>query len=311
MSSAATFEQGHRRVSGGAEIYYELSGNPFGKPALFLHGGPGQAPKSGGYRRHFDPEKYLVVGIHQRGCGRSRPLVMDVLDRLHENTTQALIQDIEALREHLGIRLWLVAGVSWGSTLALAYAQSHPDRVSEMVLAAVTTTSREEIDWITEGVGRVFPEAWQRFADTSDRRSGERLVDAYARRLAKGDHQERMRAARDWIAWENAHVSLGPHPAPLKFGDETEGIVFATLVTHYWSNDGFLVGESCIAEAMHRIDSIPAVLIHGRRDISGPAQTPWRLHRRWPTSQFQIVEDEGHGGPEMMHRMRLACDAFA
>lgn len=311
MSVAETFEQGHRPVSGGAEIYYELSGNPFGKPALFLHGGPGRAPTSGGYRRLFDPDKCLVVGIHQRGCGRSRPLVVDALDRLGENTTQALIEDIDVLRAHLGIRRWLVAGVSWGSTLALAYAQAHPERVSGMVLAAVTTTSREEIDWITDGIGRVFPEEWQSFADASGRRSGERLVEAYARRLATGDEPERRLAARDWIAWENAHVSLGPDPAPLTFDDETEGVVFATLVTHYWSNDGFLAGEDRIAEAMHRIDGIPAVLIHGRRDISGPAVTPWRLHHRWPTSRLLIVEDEGHGGPEMMHRMRLACDALA
>lgn len=240
MSVAERFERGHLRVSGQAEIYYELSGNPSGKPALFLHGGPGRAPVSGGYRRYFDPEKHLIVGIVQRGCGRSRPLDIDALDRLHENMTQALIEDIEVLREHLGIRLWLVAGVSWGSTLALAYAQAHPGRVSAMVLAAVTSTSREEIDWITEGIGRVFPEAWQRFADASGRRSGER-----------------------------------------------------------------------IAEAMHRIDRVPAMLIHGRRDISGPVITARRLHRRWPSSRLAVVEEEGHGGPEMMRRMRLACDAFA
>jgi proline iminopeptidase len=150
-------------VSDGNEIYWEVSGNREGKPALFLHGGTGGALRSGSYRRPFDPQKYRVVGIDQRGCGRARPLATEDLGKLSRNTTQTLIEDIEAVRRHLQIEAWLVSGVSWGTTLALAYAQAHPDRISELVLVAVTTTSREEVDWITEGVGRIFPEAWQKF----------------------------------------------------------------------------------------------------------------------------------------------------
>lgn len=311
MSGSTIESAGLLLVADGQAIHWEASGNPCGKPALFLHGGPGCPPLSGAYRRPFDPVRYRVVAIDQRGCGRSRPLAIDALERLSGNTTQALIADIEAVRAHLGIARWLVSGISWGTTLALAYAQAHPDRVSEMVLAAVTTTSREEVTWITEDVGRLLPEAWQRFAQGSDRRAGERVVEAYARRLATGDGADRAAAARDWCAWEDAHASLGPHSAPLAFTDPGAEQTFATLVTHYWSNDAFLQGAGRIDARMDRIAHIPAVLLHGRRDISGPAVTAWRLHRLWPESRLHVVETEGHGGPEMMERMRLACDAFA
>jgi proline iminopeptidase len=305
------FKHGLLRIEGGQEIYWEASGNPQGKPALFLHGGPGIGLGSGGYRRRVDPGTYLVVGIDQRGCGRSRPLAVDALDRLAENTTQALIADIEEVRTHLGIKRWLVSGVSWGTTLALAYAQTHPDRVSAMVLAAVTTTSRAEVDWLTEAVGRIFPEAWQRFDNSSGRREGERIVAAYARRLAGADEADRACAAQDWCAWENVHVSLDPHHVPMTFEDDQALRTFATLVTHYWSHDGFLHDADRIIARMDRISHIPAVLLHGRHDISGPVMTPWRLHQKWPASQLHIVEGEGHGGPEMMERMRLAYDGFS
>jgi proline iminopeptidase len=296
----------------GNEIYWEVSGNPKGKPALYLHGGPGSGLRTGGYRRHFDPQKYRIVGIDQRGCGRSRPLITEALSELPGNTTQALITDIEAVRDHLGIAAWLVSGVSWGSTLALAYALTHPDKVSQIVLVAVTTTSREEIDWITEGVGRLFPEAWQCFERDSGRRPAERLVAAYARRLAGGDRADRLVAARAWNDWESAHISLDPNWAPIDSRyDEEQGLAFATLVTHYWSNDGFLREGEEILRRVAAIGHIPAVLIHGRRDISGPAITAWRLHRRWPASRLRIVESEGHGGPISMDEMQRALDVFA
>ncbi len=161
------------------------------------------------------PKKYRIVGIDQRGCGRSRPLATDALGELHRNTTQSLITDIEAVRRYLGIDTWLVSGVSWGTTLALAYAQAHPDRISKLVLVAVTTTSREEVDWITEGVGRFFPEAWRRFEQACGRRDEERIVDAYARRLAAGDMADRRRAARTWNDWESTHISLDPNREPI------------------------------------------------------------------------------------------------
>jgi len=306
------FNAGLLSVADGNRIYWEVSGNPNGKPALYLHGGPGGALGPGGYRCRFDPQRYRIVGIDQRGCGRSRPLATAALGELHRNTTQSLIEDVEAVRKHLDIEMWLVAGVSWGTTLALAYAQTHPGRVSELVLVAVTTTSRAEVDWITEGVGRIFPEAWHRFEEASGRRNGERVVEAYARRFADGDMQDRLKASRAWIDWETAHLSLDPNwmPADQLF-DEDGNLIFATLVTHYWSNDGFLQNDKEILRRVPVIAAIPAVLIHGRRDISGPAITAWRLHQLWPTSRLCIVEHEGHGGPQSMEHMRSALDSFA
>ena len=221
-------DAGFLSVVDGNEIYWETSGNPDGKPALYLHGGPGSGLRSGSYRRHFDPQKYRIVGIDQRGCGRSRPLTTDALDELPRNTTQSLIEDIEAVRRHLDVKTWLVSGVSWGTTLALAYAQTHPERVSALVLVAVTTTSREEVDWICEGVGRIFPEAWQRFEQASNRRDGERIVEAYARRLAMSDMQDRLRAAHAWNDWELTHISLDPNWVPInQLFDEEQGLAFA------------------------------------------------------------------------------------
>ncbi|WP_454624696.1 prolyl aminopeptidase [Bradyrhizobium cenepequi] len=298
------------RMPDGNEIYWEVSGNPQGIAAIYLHGGPGSGLGSGGYRRHFDPDRYMIVGIDQRGCGRSRPLAIDALADLAHNTTQTLIADIEAVRKRLSIKTWVVSGVSWGTTLALAYAQAHPGRVAYLVLVAVTTTSRGEIDWITEGVGCIFPEAWARFEKDSERKQGERVVEAYARRLAAGDQRTRLQAAESWNAWEAAHLSLDPHWTPLS-RDVERDLNFATLVTHYWSNDGFLPGDCAVFQRIGQIAHIPAVLIHGRGDVSGPAVTPWRLYQSWPTSRVSIVEAEGHGGPESMKEMREALDAFA
>ncbi|SFL23821.1 prolyl aminopeptidase [Methylobacterium pseudosasicola] len=305
------FASGLLDVSGGNAIHWEITGHPDGKPALFLHGGPGAPSRANGYRRLFDLTRYKVVSIDQRGCGRSRPLAIEALDRLHENTTEALIADIEAVRRHLGLARWLVSGVSWGTTLALAYAQACPDAVTALVLGAVTTTSREEVDWITEGVGAIFPEVWDRFAAEAGRRDGERVVDAYARRLASGNPDDRTQAARAWCAWEDTHVSLSPDFAPLSFPDPEAARVFATLVTHYWANDGFLRGSDAILARMNRIRDIPGALVHGRRDISSPARTAWLLSRSWPASSLHIVETEGHGGPDLTACMQRAIAAFA
>ncbi len=306
------FLSGMLAVGDRDEIYWETSGNPHGRPALYLHGGPGSGLGPGGYRRRHDPDRYLIVGLDQRGCGRSRPLITDSLDSLSLNTTQTLIEDIEALREHLNIERWLVSGVSWGSTLALAYALEHPQRVTELVLTAVSTTSRQEIDWLTEDMGRVFPEAWERFVDASDRQPGERVVSAYARRLAHGDGASRAAAAEGWDAWEATHVLTDPARAPgALHEDPVTRLVFATLVTHYWAHDGFLPGDSAVLNRATDLHHIPTVLIHGRYDISSPAITPWRLHRAIPHSRLSIVEHEGHGGPLMMEQTREAIDAFA
>lgn len=295
---------------GGVELYWETSGNPLGRPALYLHGGPGGGLGRGGYRRRFDPSKYLIVGLDQRGCGKSSPWAIDDLDHLDRNNTQNLIDDIEALRSHLEIRSWLLHGVSWGSTLALAYALAHRDRVTEIVLTAVTTGSRTEIDWITEGVGAIFPEAW---ADLSAGvPQGERLIEHYAVTMRDPDPQVRAEAADRWDRWESTHVSLDPawQPGPTH-EDERTRQNFATLVTHYWANDCFLNGEDAVLERAEELAGIPGVLIHGRYDVSGPAITPWRLHNSWPGSRLEIVETEGHGGEIEMTLTAEAIDGFA
>jgi proline iminopeptidase len=293
----------------GAELYWEASGNPQGRPALHLHGGPGGRIRDG-YRRRFDPDRYLVIGFDQRGSGRSTPWAVDDLSHLDRNTTPTMLEDIEALRRHLAVERWLLVGVSWGSTLALAYALAHPTRVSEVVLTAVTTGSRSEIDWITEGVGAVFPEAWSAFA--RDVPAGERVVEHYARLLRDPDPAVRGAAADRWDSWESTHVSLSPGRQPAALHeDPRERRNFATLVTHYWANDCFLTGATEILPRAGDLAGIPGVLIHGRRDVSGPAITPWRLHQAWPGSRLEIVESEGHGGSVEFELAAEAIDRFA
>jgi len=299
-------------VGDGHAVYWEESGFSEGVPALYLHGGPGGTLGSGRYRRVFDPARVRIVGIDQRGCGRSLPHVTDPGYDLAGNTTAALIADIEQLRGHLGIDQWLVNGVSWGSTLALAYAQAHPRRVAGIVLFAVTTTDRFQVEWITETVGAIFPEAWDRLAAHAEaagigyRRGQGRLIDAYASLMTHPDPAVRDAAGRAWVDWEDHHISIGtdgvkPNP---DWGDTEFRNVFATLVTHYWSHDGFL--EPPLLDQMHLISEIPATLIHGRRDVSGPAIIPWRLHKPWPASELIIVEQDGHGGAEMLETWREA-----
>lgn len=311
-SALDPFDQGHVLMPDGAEVYWERSGNPAGTAALWLHGGPGSGLGSGNYRCHFDPSRYQVIGIDQRGSGRSRPLVTDALETLSNQTTQRLIDDIEAIRAVLDVERWVVAGASWGTTLALAYALAHPDRVQALGLVAVTTTSRAEVDWITNDIGRVFPEAWEDFVNAAQQEPGERVVEAYARRLATGDLHDREAAALAWDTWEGTHVSLdSPHTRGLAHSDPISRAVFATLVTHYWSNDAFMINENAIIPRVDEIAHLPAALIHGRRDISGPADTAWKLHQQWPASSLSIVEDEAHGGDQEMMQLAAALDRFA
>ena len=301
------FATGVLEVSRSAEIYWETSGVPDGIPLLYLHGGPGSGLGSGAWRGTYDTGRHLVVALDQRGCGASRPLVSDTPASLATNTTQTLVGDLEALREHLGLQDWIVAGVSWGTTLALAYALANRQRVRALLLVAVTTTSRGEVDWLTEQMGRVFPEEWERFALASGRRDGERLVEAYARRLAGGDPADRRAAAAAWDRWEAVHTSLGAtRPRETLHEDEQQRLQFATLVTHYWSHDAFLPGDEAILARASDLAGIPTTMIHGRRDISSPAITPWRLHRAIPGSRLEIVESDGHGGPTIWEHARVA-----
>src|SRR5262245_29906500 len=304
------FTSGHLPVSDGNVLYWEASGNPEGKPALYLHGGPGSGIQTG-YRRWFDPKRFLIVSFEQRGCGRSRPLVTDPnAPDLMTNTTQALIADIEALREHLGVDKWLLTGLSWGSTLALSYAQAHPERVSEIILFAVTTTSPSQVEWITETVGAIFPREWEEFEAASGRKPGQRVIDAYYELITDPDPAVREEAARAWCAWEDTHISLDPKhvPDPL-WADPEYAKVFATLVIHYWKHAGFNGDPGLIAD-MDRIAHIPGVMIHGMLDVSGPLVTAWNLHKVWPNSEL-IVRDEGHGGDEMMEEMVRGIARFA
>lgn len=305
-------------VGGGHEIYWEESGNPDGIPALYLHGGPGSGATAG-YRRKFDPALYRIISLDQRGCGRSRPLANEPGYPLADNTTAQLVSDIEALRAHLGVRRWLVCGTSWGSTLALAYSQAHPDLVRAIVLVAVTTTSAAEVEWITETVGRIFPEAWDEFAghaaaaDVGYTPGDGRIVDAYARMLADPDPDVRDAAAVAWCRWEDVHIQIGTRPqqgGDPRYDDPTFRQVFATLVTHYWSNAGFAPPGGLIG-GMAALSTIPGVLIHGRRDVSGPVQIAWDLHNAWPGSELVVIEDEGHGGERMMEAWAVATSRLA
>ncbi len=286
MTAIEPFTSGWLGLRDGAQIYWEASGNPDGVPLVWLHGGPGSGLMSGGYKRAPDPERWLIVGLDQRACGRSRPLVTEPGFDLSTLTTQALIDDLEELRGHLSIARWLVAGASWGTTLALAYGQAHPDRVLGFVLAAVTDCSRAYVEWISERIGRVFPEAWDDFAAASGRRPGQRLLDAYVERLTDPDPDVRSAAALAWCSWEDAHISLSASFKPgLAQRDPQFREVFALQVAHSWANNAFL-GERGILDHLDVITHLPAVLIHGRLDISGPLVTAWELHKRWPRSRL-------------------------
>jgi len=290
------YDSGMLDVGDGHRVSWECCGNPNGRPALFLHGGPGSGC-SANQRRFFDSKKYRIVLFDQRGCGRSRPLASAPGADLSSNTTGHLIADIELLREHQGIRSWTVLGLSWGSTLGLAYAQAYPDRVDALVLALVTTTSRREVRWLTYDVGRIFPQEWDRFAAAVPAELRDlSLVDAYAALLFDSDPVVRERAASEWCRWEDAHVSLTPgHAANSRFQDADFRLRFSRLVTHDWRHAAFIEDEQLIRNAA-LLSGIPGVLIHGRYDVSSPLESAWRLSRRWATSELHVLGDAGHGG---------------
>lgn len=297
---------------GGVRLHWEAAGNPAGVPVVYLHGGPGSSLGRRGHTMRFDPAGYRIIGFDQRGSGRSTPWACDALDALEENTTAAMVADIEALREHLGVERWVVHGVSWGSTLALAYALAHPQRCRALLLYAVTAGTREEIDWITVGVGRVFPEQWHAFAAHVGCADSGRPVEAYARALRDPDPRVRQDAADAWDRWEATHVSLDAPVPPSGFlhEDPRVRLNFATMVTHYWSQDCFLTGADRVPERIGQLAGIPGALLHGRRDVSGPAVTAWQLHRRWPGSELIIEETEGHGGPLLSARTVEVADRW-
>jgi len=290
------YDSGMLDVGDGHRVYWECCGNPDGKPAVFLHGGPGSGCAPGS-RRFFDPDIYRIVLFDQRGCGRSRPLANEPDTDLSTNTTVHLIADIEQLRRHLGIDRWTVLGVSWGTTLGLAYAQAHSQRVAALALALVTTTSRREVEWITRDVGRIFPREWERFVAAVPKTLQHLpLVDAYAMLLSDPDPNVREHAALEWCAWEDAHVSLTPayRPNPW-FEDAKFRLRFARLVTHYWRHAAFLEDDQLVRDAP-TLNGIPGVLISGRYDVSTPLEIAWRVSQSWKTSRLSVIDDAGHGG---------------
>jgi proline iminopeptidase len=283
-------------VGDGHRLYWEAVGNPTGIPAVFLHGGPGSG-SSPAARGYFEPSRFRAFLFDQRGCGRSRPLITERGVDLSTFTTDRLVADIERLRGHVGVDRWLVVGVSWGVTLALAYAQAHPQRVAGMALGAVTAGTRREISWITRDIGRVFPEQWHAFVSLLPpaERSGN-IAAGYLGLLTDPDEAVREQAALAWCAWEDTHVSLRPGWSPdPRYHDPGFRRVFATMVTHFWSHDCFLPDGQLFAN-MRTLAGIPAVLVHGRHDISSPLDSAWRIHCAWPGSELVIVDDAGHGG---------------
>lgn len=290
------YEHGMLDVGDGHSVYWEVCGNPAGKAAVVLHGGPGSGCTEW-HRRLFDPEAYRVVLFDQRGCGRSRPHASEPGADLSSNTTAHLIADIERLREHLGIERWLVLGGSWGSTLALAYAEAHPGRVTEMVLFGVTTGRHSEFDWTFRGgVAAFFPEQWERLVNglPEEVRGGD-VVEAYARMLNEDDPGVCQRAAESWCLWESATPEWPPAPGLAeRFRDPAYALAFARIVTHYvrhnaWLEDGVLLREA------GGLAEIPGVLVNGRFDFQAPIGNAWALRRVWPRAELVIVDEAGHG----------------
>ncbi len=303
------FDSGYLDVGDGHRLYYEQCGRPDGKPAVFLHGGPG-AGSGVNARRFFDPNRYRIIVFDQRGAGRSEPRAS-----LVANTTAHLVADIELLREHLGVDRWLVFGGSWGSTLALTYAQAHAQRVSEMVLRGIFLLRRREIDWFyQEGASRLFPERWQDFLRPIPEAERGDLLAAYHRRLNDPDEHVRFEAARAWSIWEGATSSLLPNDALVSsFAADEFAIALARIETHYFVNGGFFEDENELLSGVERIRRLPAVIVQGRYDVVCPIESAWELARAWPEADFRIVPAAGHSAyePDIAAALVEATDAFA
>jgi proline iminopeptidase len=302
------YDHGMLDVGDGHRIYWELCGNPQGKPVVFLHGGPG-AGCTPTQRRLFDPDKYRILLFDQRGCGRSSPYAS-----LEANTTWHLVADIERLRSMIGVDKWMVFGGSWGSTLALAYAETHPERVTELVLRGIFTLRRSELLWYyQEGASWIFPDKWEGFlAPIPEEERGD-LMAAYRKRLIDPDPAIRAKAARAWSLWEGETITLLHNQEYSdQFGDEHYAIAFARIENHYFVNEGWFEEGQLIRNA-HRLKGIPGVIIQGRYDIATPPKTAWELHKAWPEATFIMVPDAGHAvsEPGITHRLIEATDAFA
>ena len=302
------YDHGLLDVGDGHSIYWELCGNPTGKPAVFLHGGPGGGCGPG-QRRLFDPERYRVLLFDQRGCGRSRPLAS-----LDANTTWDLVADIERLRALMGVERWLVFGGSWGSTLALAYAQTHPQRVSELVLRGIFLLRRWELLWYYQhGASLLFPDKWEGFLAPIPAEEQDDLIAAYRRRLTDPDPAVQLKAARAWSLWEGETITLLPNEGySRQFGDDGFARAFARIENHYFVHGAWL-DEGQLLRDVGRLRDIPAVIVQGRYDIATPPASAWDLHRAWPEAEFLLVEGAGHAfsEPGIQAALLAATNRFA
>ena len=305
----APFQTGTLQVDDRHTLYWEQCGNPEGKPVVLLHGGPG-AGCSDNMRRFHDPAKYRIVLFDQRGAGRSTPHA-DLVD----NTTGDLVADIEQLRGHLGIARWQVFGGSWGSTLALAYAQAHPQRVTELVLRGIFMLRRWELEWFyQEGASRLFPDAWQHYIEAIPPVERHDLISAFHRRLTSDDAQVRLAAARAWAIWEGGTSYLQiPADYADTHGDAEFALAFARIENHYFVNGGFFEVEDQLLRDAHRIADIPGVIVHGRYDVVCPIQSAFDLHRAWPKSELIVSATAGHSAfeAENVDALVQATDRFA
>ncbi|PZR13499.1 MAG: prolyl aminopeptidase [Archangium gephyra] len=304
------FNTGRLQVGDGHELYFEESGNPDGKPVVFVHGGPGGGtePKQ---RQFFDPSAYRIVLFDQRGCGKSTPFAS-----LENNTTWHLVADMEKLRTHLKIEKWQVFGGSWGSTLALAYAQTHPERCTELVLRGIFLLRKWEIDWFyQDGTSHLFPDAWEKYLAAIPENERGDLVSAYYRRLTSTDAKVRADAARAWSQWEGRTSYLLPNASYLsKTGEDAFADAFARIECHYFVNGGWVTGERALLNPANiaRMKHIPGVIVQGRYDVVCPMESAWALHRAWPEADLRIVEDAGHAAhePGNLHELIEATDRF-
>lgn len=302
------FDKGRLKVSPVHELYYEQCGNPNGKPVVFLHGGPGGGIASD-YRRYFNPDIYRVVLFDQRGAGESTPSAS-----IEDNTTWHLVDDIERLREHLRVRTWQVFGGSWGSTLSLAYAETHPDRVSELVLRGIFLCRPKEIRWFyQEGASAIFPDVWEEYLKVIPEGERDDMVSAYYRRLTSEDYEVRLAAARAWSIWEGSTSKLFFDPTMVeKFANPEFALAFARIECHYFMNNSFFTGDNYLIENVGRIRSLPGVIVQGRYDVVCPIMSAWELHRAWPEARLHIIPDAGHSisEPGIIDALVNATDEF-
>jgi len=302
------YKSGQLDVGDGHSLYWELSGNPQGKPVVFLHGGPG-AGSSPSHRRQFNPERYSILVFDQRGCGRSIPHAS-----LEANTTWHLVDDIERLRELVGVDKWMVFGGSWGSTLSLAYAETHPERVTELVLRGIFMFEQYELDWLyQDGANSIFPDKWEEFiAPIPEQERGD-LILAYRKRLTGEDGDEQLSAAKAWSKWEAETVTLLPHPEVIEeFTEPEKAIAVARIENHFMHNKGWLEEGQLLRDA-GKLSGIPGVIVQGRYDCCTPPRAAWALKKAWPEAELNLVPDGGHlyNEPGVLDGLIRATDKFA